>query len=472
MLKNWKNFFIFIVLIQISFSLNEQFPQIKLTPKNTMNELFFTANLCLGTPGDQCFDFRIDFSSFYITLVKYNETLGQRFFQTFNPANSKTFESNENDTIALSSSLNGVRATDTILLEKSLSIPEISFILTNEPTQQGSQFDGVIGLGYRSSSASVEEYSLLDQLFLKKIITHRVFYIDFSVNSYKPQLFIGDLPNIVYKDYQHYGYCDLLQKKINSQQYNENWQCLVKKVYFPLINDTFTEETPILFSLNSTNLLLPMTMIDKLKNEYYHLIEQKVCSFRETEYSADLYCRLGAKIPSFFVDFEKWRLEIPGHLLMAGGFGTFMKIATISNKTNQIILGQKILQNLTVIYDRENDQVGFYSSDFITYIGEGELKKPDPQTRQEPSVLSRERGEKNKYEEIKGKVTGTVWLFGGLCLTTLIIVGVLFVLGNKKEEKKVEEESIQPIYTNDNELIDIDLNASHTSESTKYAINH
>ena len=157
---------------------------------------------------------------------------------------------------------------------------------------------------------------------------------------------------------------------------------------------------------------------------------------------------------------------------MAGGFGTFMKIATISSKINQIILGQKILQNLTVIYDRENDQVGFYSSDFITYIGEGELKKPDFQTRHEPSVLSRERGDKNKYEEIKGKVTGTLWLFGGLCIATLIVVGVLFFLGNKKEEKKVEEESIEPIYTNDNELIDLDLNTSHTSESTKYAINH
>lgn len=472
MLKNLKYFFIIIICIKLSTSLTGQFPQIKLSPKNSMNELFFTANLCLGTPGDQCFDFRIDFSSFYITLVQYNETLGQRFIQTFNPSNSKTFVSNENDTISLSSSLTGVKATDTLLIEKALSIPEISFILTNDLTQQGSQYDGTIGLGYRASSSSEEEYSLLDQLFLKKIITHRVFYIDFSVSSYRPQLFIGDLPNIVYKDYQHYGYCDLLQKKINSQQYNENWQCLVKKVYFPSTNDTFTEETPILFSLNSTNLLLPMIMINKLKNEYYHLLEQKLCNFRETEYTAELYCKLGAKIPSLFIEFEKWKLEIPGNLLMAGGFGTFMKIATISSKINQIILGQKILQNLTVIYDRENDQVGFYSSDFITYIGEGELKKPDFQTRHEPSVLSRERGDKNKYEEIKGKVTGTLWLFGGLCIATLIVVGVLFFLGNKKEEKKVEEESIEPIYTNDNELIDLDLNTSHTSESTKYAINH
>ena len=87
MLKNWKYFFIIIICIKLSTSLTGQFPQIKLSPKNSMNELFFTANLCLGTPGDQCFDFRIDFSSFYIRLVQYNETLGQRFIETFNTSN-------------------------------------------------------------------------------------------------------------------------------------------------------------------------------------------------------------------------------------------------------------------------------------------------------------------------------------------------------------------------------------------------
>ena len=51
----------------------------------------------------------------------------------------------------------------------------------------------------------------------------------------------------------------------------------------------------------------------------------------------------------------------------------------------------------------------------------------------------------------------------------------IFFFGNTKEEdKKIEvDDSIEPIYTNsDNELIDMDLNSSKASSTSKYAINH
>ena len=107
------------------------------------------------------------------------------------------------------------------------------------------------------------------------------------------------------------------------------------------------------------------------------------------------------------------------------------------------------------------------------------MKKPKFGSRPEPSILSRpghrETVKENKFEEIKGKINGTVWMFGLLCLATLAIVGVLFFFGNtKEEEKKIEvDDSIEPIYTNnDNELIDMDLNSSKASSTSRYAINH
>ena len=471
--------FCLFFLCGYSICLYDQFPIMKLTPKSSTSENFLTTNICIGTPGDQCFDLRLDFSSFYITVVNKTEKNKEKSYQTFNTSLSSSFVLNKNDNIPLSNQVTGTSASDRITIDKSDPIDEMTIVLTDGIVNPGAQSDGVLGLGYRST-ASEEEYSFLNQLYLKKIISHKIFYIDFTSNSFWPQLFIGDLPNVAYKDYQHYGYCDLMQKKINSQEYNKNWECLVKNVHFPLTNINITEGIPISFALNSTNLVLPLKLKNAIVGEYFNLTSNKMCYLQERQgENSVLYCRLSAKIPSIFLEFEKWRLEIPSSLLMAGGFGTFFKIATFSPKINKIILGQKILQNLTIVYDRENDQVGFYSPNYLTYIGEEELKKPKFGSRPEPSILSRpghrETVKENKFEEIKGKINGTLWMFGLLCLATLAIVGVLFFFGNtKEEEKKIEvDDSIEPIYTNnDNELIDMDLNSSKASSTSKYAINH
>ena len=462
----------------ISICLTNQFPIMKLTPKSSTTENFLTTNVCIGTPGDQCFELRLDFSSFYISVVNKTEKNKEKNYHTFNTSLSSSFVLNKNNNITINNIVSGVSGSDKITIDKTDPIDEMTIVVTDGIVNPGSQSDGVLGLGYRST-VSEEEYSFLNQLYLKKIISHKIFYIDFSTNSYRPELYIGDLPNVAYKDYQHYGYCDLMQKKLNSQNYNKNWECLVKKVHFPLSNINNTEGIPISFGLNSTNMVLPLRLKNAIIAEYFNLTANKMCylSERQGENSV-LYCRLSAKIPSIYLEFEKWRMEIPSSLLMAGGFGTFFKIATFSPKIDKIILGQKILQKLTIVYDRENDQVGFYSSDYLTYIGEEELNKPKFTTRAEPSVLSRpgnrETVKDNNFEEIKGKINGTVWLFGLACFGTLFIVGLLFIFGNKKEEEKKTEvdDSIEPIYTNnDNELIDMDLNTSKASSTSKYAIN-
>lgn len=469
----------FFLLFSLSHCLYNQFPVMKLTPKSSTTENFLTTNVCIGTPGDQCFELRLDFSSFYITVVNKTEKNKEKSYQSFNSSLSSTYVHNKNDNITITNSVSGISVSDMITIDKSEPIDEMTFVLTDGIVNTGAQADGILGMGYRSTAAE-EEYSFLNQLYLKKIISHKIFYIDFSSNSFRPQLFIGDLPNVAYKDYQHYGYCDLMQKKLNSQNYNKNWECLVKKIHFPLTNISNTEGIPISFGLNSTNMVLPLKLKNSIVAEYFNLTANKMCHLSERQgENSVLYCRLSAKIPSLFLEFEKWRLEIPSSLLMAGGFGTFFKIATFSSKIDKIILGQKILQNLTIVYDRENDQVGFYSPEYLTYIGEEKLHKPKFGNRPEPSILNRpgrsEPVKENNYEEIKGKINGTLWLFGGLCFATLGIVGLLFAFGNKKEEEKKTEvdDSIEPIYTNnDNELIDMDLNSSKASSTSKYAINH
>ena len=67
----------------ISICLTNQFPIMKLTPKSSTTENFLTTNVCIGTPGDQCFELRLDFSSFYISVVNKTEKNKEKNYNTF-----------------------------------------------------------------------------------------------------------------------------------------------------------------------------------------------------------------------------------------------------------------------------------------------------------------------------------------------------------------------------------------------------
>ena len=152
----------------ISICLTNQFPIMKLTPKSSTTENFLTTNVCIGTPGDQCFELRLDFSSFYISVVNKTEKNKEKSYHTFNTSLSSSFVLNKNNNITINNIVSGVSGSDKITIDKTDPIDEMTIVVTDGIVNPGSQSDGVLGLGYRST-VSEEEYSFLNQLYLIQI---------------------------------------------------------------------------------------------------------------------------------------------------------------------------------------------------------------------------------------------------------------------------------------------------------------
>ena len=124
----------------------------------------------------------------------------------------------------------------------------------------------------------------------------------------------------------------------------------------------------------------------------------------------------------------------------------------------QIIFSLDILKYFILIFDRENDQIGFYNNDYVTYIGRGLLKKPNYEIIVDPSI--RNNGEIYVYD-IKMKIKITLIVFAIIIVITVILVG--FLLMHWRNSKKKEEFAlIGSIAYNGNanaekELDDIDI---------------
>ena len=125
----------------------------------------------------------------------------------------------------------------------------------------------------------------------------------------------------------------------------------------------------------------------------------------------------------------------------------------------QIIFSLDLLKYFILIFDRENDQIGFYNSDYVSYIGRGLIKKPNYEIIVDPSI--RNSGEISIYD-IKMKIRITLIVFSSIIVITVIFVTVLLFYWRTSKKKDNDFSLLGSIVYNGNvnaeqELDDIDI---------------
>lgn len=454
-------FLFFFILLLLSFLIAQVngYLTMKVSLKNYNGDNFIYTKICLGSH-PQCFNLQLDFQSFYVWIYNKTETI-PTYVKSFNTTNSTTYKINENDVFNITYPnlvLVGQGANDKISIDNTLDLSDFQFMLVNKYTPS-SHYEGIMGLGYLSGEHE-KEYSFLEQLYLQKIITHKVFGIEFS--SYKTtQIFFGEVPTIILKDYIHYGNCNLIQKKINETNQensdkvdNPNWQCMLKGLYFSKSFKRINEKIPVIFSLNTSSLIMPYHLLPMVKTEYKDLIEEGGCWLENLQQKTiSLYCSITRTIPSLIILFEKWKINLPEEVLKSKSYFHYYKIMSFIEGEEQLIFSLDILKYFTLIFDKENDQVGFYNRKYITYIGKGHIEKPKYELKIDPSLIS----EINSYD-IKTKIQITLILFGLIMLLTVTGVVFSFFFTKKKNEKS--DNLLGNIHLNNSseqELDDIDI---------------
>ena len=451
--------FILIMIFILPFVMSNTAMKINLQTYNGDN--FVCTKICFGS-FPQCFNLQLDFQSFFTWIYNKSSTM-PNYVKSFNTTNSSSFILNENDNFNItypSLVLNATGAVDKIEIENVLNISDFKFALVN--TTSSVKFDGVIGLGYLSNE-NEKEYSFLEQLYLQKKIAHRVFGIEFS--SYKKtHIFFGEVPTIILKDYYHYANCDLLQKKNdsngdNANLDNPNWQCMIKRIWLPKTFQEIKEKLTVVFSLNTSSLIMPYHLLSNFEREYRTLIDEGSCWFDTLKDTTSLYCSVKRTIPTIIIDYEKWRISIPEKILKSKSYFYYYKIMSFVKGQEQIIFSLDLLKYFILIFDRENDQIGFYNSDYVSYIGRGLIKKPNYEIIVDPSI--RNSGEISIYD-IKMKIRITLIVFSSIIVITVIFVTVLLFYWRTSKKKDNDFSLLGSIVYNGNvnaeqELDDIDI---------------
>jgi hypothetical protein len=334
-------------------------------------------NLCLGTP-PQCFNLIIQTNSFFIWVIDSKQ---EKIPSTnkFNMDKSDTLIKNMTMTTLkyYHRKVEGLLGKDTLTIGNK-KISNIDFLIATEIDFE--DIDGMIGFGY-TPNTNEKRYSFLEQLHNLKIIPHKVFTQKYN-NLTEGDIFIGEIPEKIIKDYKHYGRCEALDKIKDGKRYkNKNWQCeingiFIGKEYSSNIVTPLTNQKLSFLSYRKRT-FVPFHLFEKIRDLIFKdLINTKKCTQEKIKRYTLIQCEKDVQLDNFNLIFGDWILQIPGNKLFKEIGSTKEFIFYYKEKYEKFILGKSVLLVYEMVYDYANRQIGFYNGNDVKYIGKDEPEVP------------------------------------------------------------------------------------------------
>ena len=349
------------------------------------NEDYMCLELCISS-SKYCRLFVIHGQSFYIWVqdVKNKDKSVDRT-KKYDPNKSTTsqvtrillkIEYEESQTITGYSIIDNIYIKDKLLMRGSfLSATESNSFLGEE---------GMIGLGYRGSSKE-EKNSFINQLYHNGLIFHRVFTQNFEKGD-QGIISFGEIPKNIVDDYKNYGRCPALDKIVEGKKVkNRKWECEINGIYFGDEYDESKvkkyENTRASFFSFRQRALVPQEVFDYLEKNYFEkYINDGICK----KFNVNSYDIFGCKniledAPKINIIYGDWVMSLPPNKLFSYKKNSELYEFIIYHKSNfeSWSLGRPIVRLFHMVYDYQNQEVGFYSKEDVKYINkENEPTKP------------------------------------------------------------------------------------------------
>ena len=348
-------------------------------------EDFMCIELCISSP-KYCRLFVIHGQSFYIWIQdEKNKDKSVEYNKKYNPNKSTTSQVNrtllkveyeEEQSIVAYSIIDHLYLKDKFLMK--------GFFLSATESDSFKGDEGMIGLGYRGSS-NEEKYSFINQLYHNGIIFHRVFTQNFEKGD-QGIISFGEIPKNIVEDYKNYGRCPALDKIIEGKRIkNRKWECEINGIYF---GDNYDESkvkkyenTRASFFSFRQKALVPSDVFDYFEKNYFDkYIKDGVCQ----KFNVKSYDIFGCKqiiedAPRLNFIYGDWVMSLPPKKLFAYKKNSELYEFIIYHKKNfeSWSLGRPIVRHFHMVYDYQNQEVGFYSKEDVKYINkENEPLKP------------------------------------------------------------------------------------------------
>ena len=349
------------------------------------NEDFMCLELCISSP-KYCRLFVIHGQSFYIWVQDIkNKDKSVESSKKYDPNKSTTsqvtrvlrkIEYEENQSITGYSIIDNIFIKDKLLMKASfLSATETSSFKGDE---------GMIGLGFRGSSKE-EKNSFINQLYYNGLIFHRVFTQNFEKGD-QGIITFGEIPKNIVDDYKNYGRCPALDKIVEGKKVkNRKWECEINGIYFGDEYDESKvkkyENTRASFFSFRQRALVPSEVFEYFEKNYFEkYINDGICQ-KTTVNGYDIFgCKNKMEnAPKINLIYGDWVMSLPPSKLFVYKKTSELYEFIIYHKQNfeTWSLGRPIVRLFHMVYDYQNQEVGFYSKEDVKYINsQNDPKKP------------------------------------------------------------------------------------------------
>jgi hypothetical protein len=333
--------------------------------------------ICLGTPA-QCFSVLVDTGSYDLWIRNKNCSQcsqGNRLFDIEKSSSLKNL--NQSHTIRYGTGYaGGDYVRDTLSIGKNFTAHNFSFLLVNKE-QVNSGIDGILGVGfsYKLRHKNDLSFSMIEQLYLDNQIQHKVFSQKF-INKTRGKMFIGQLPEEIEKDRQHYGSCKV-SDNVHGMQ-NEKWICNLDGVYFNTTSGkkTFQVNSSVLFD-TGTNVMLVTTSYFNFLEENYFKEAIKIGQCEKINKGVAFWkfrCKNTENMQPIYYVVSKWKLlmgvEDLFHLYEDG----YYFLLRANQNLNEWIIGEPLLSKFHMVFDQSNNEIGFYSENYVQISNSGDIQ--------------------------------------------------------------------------------------------------
>ena len=404
----------------------KSFLEIDKIPVSQNDEDRMCLEFCFGTP-KACHLLTIHSQSFLIWVMDARAKILDKKKLIYDATKSSTGRYNQSlieIKLETDKTLKGNVAYDRIYTKDSFLFRGVflSVIDSNHYTDEG-----MIGLGYRGGHFE-ERISFINQLFINGLIYHKVFTQNFEDDK-NGVITFGEIPQEIVNNYKRYGRCSALNIEKDGKIYkNRKWECNIDGIYF---GDVYDEK--YVFKLKNTRTsffsfrkraLIPKDIFNFFVNNYFgELIKDNICErVLEKKYDT-IRCKEEIKVgPKINLIFGDWAMSIPIEKYITYRKKTKSYEFIFYNKKNfeHWSLGRPVVRLFHMVYDYQNQEIGFYSEDNVIYINtENEPSPPkiyerltdggelvDDNENNDPNLV--EENEENIKRRKQRKTTGDI----------------------------------------------------------------
>ena len=326
-----------------------------------------TTKLCLGTP-PQCFNFAYDTGNQYLILGIKNTK--SKFSKSFDTTVSETFKSSANTFFSIPYRYGIIQARE---VSDFLKLPEnlqakymISFMMSWNTTEKY-EFEGILGLGNNypkmdEDNSFDERFSLVHNLYNNGVIKKKIFGHEYNSrkNGY---LYLGEVPPSLGYDYFKCTVSPFIP-------YMNKWHCESRAICLSPGQNYTQFNSPYAFDTAYVDIRGPFHEGNAILTDIKDKLGEK-CEFINEEIDENnryikLICDYDVNIgdsPDVIFNLKGFELKAKNYdifrvILIDGNMKYLSKIVG-DTRYNYWILGEPILKNYNMVFNYEDNTVGF-----------------------------------------------------------------------------------------------------------------